>query len=169
MVVIVCGECDDEGQGKCCGSECDDGHVEGCVGGLHDAMPDAEEECDCEYGVCCCLCDDDAEEFAEYKEGPGDGFGYDGENGFVLYFFGEDACGDEGSQCGAEYVDGAQSAGDHEDVIVFEGVACQCGVDDQGEDANEYDDHVDRLPDALCEGVTCDSEELLYHGSINVC
>ena len=134
------------------------GMSKGVLCGLHHAMSDTEKQGEAKKPVGCCLGGEYAQEFTKDKEGFGNGFGNDRQYGFVFDLRGKDTRSNKSRESHRKNIDGAHSVSNHEDVVVFHGVAGYRGVNDEAKKANQNNDHKDRLSDTLREGVPCDSE-----------
>ncbi len=106
----------------------------------------------------------DAEVFADDEGGFGNGFGDDGENGFVFNFLLEHVGGDEDGEEGYAEQDGGEALLDHECVIVIEREAGDVEAEGDERAADHEDDGVNGLSDGLDKRVDGDGESLVEHG-----
>ena len=150
---------------KACG---DDGPIDMIGGGLDDLVAEGHEKNDGPDPVSHADGGGDAEVFAEDEGGAGDGFGNDGEDGFIFDFAGEDTGCGEGCQEESAQENSGQSHVGHHFVVVVEGVGADGDIEREHGGADADHDDVDGLADGFGEGIACDGGDLLEHAGVSV-
>ena len=158
MIEIVSSQCNKQRNANGKPHEQYDGHVEGCADGLHDAVSDAKKQRQTQEPKGSSLGSEYAQKFTKDKEGFGNGLGDHSKDSFVFDLRSQNTGRNECRERYSEYVDRAHAVANHEDIVVFHGVAGNREVNDEAKKANQNNEHEDRLSDTLREGVPCDRE-----------